>query len=196
MVIWCTFSGAIDRVNDSEAKNWRLEIAPFLNSLGIIVLDPCHKSLLTPIEDERKVFTKLTQEKKWDEFKEFGKEIRRVDLRMVDKSDFIIAKIDMNVYQAGTIEEITWANMQRKPVLVWCPQGLQELAGWFKLMFPLSLIFDNLDDLKIYLNNINHAPEIDDLNRWRFFDYAELYNQIMPIRHPLTKDLMWYAKTL
>jgi hypothetical protein len=84
----------------------------------------------------------------------------------------------MDVYQTGTIEEITWANMQRKPVLLWCPQGLQELAGWFKLMLPLAHIFDNLDELKDYLKHINSDNEINDFGRWRFFNYKELYHQI------------------
>jgi nucleoside 2-deoxyribosyltransferase len=180
----CYLSGVIDRVTDKEAKDWRLGITPFLNELGIIVLDPCHKALQTPIEDERKIFTKLSQEKKWGEFKEFGREVRRIDLRMVDKCDFVIAKIDMMVYNCGTIEEITWANMQRKPVILWCPEGIQKLAGWFKLMLPMDLLFGDLDDVKIYLNNMNSAPDslIDDLGRWRFFDYRKLYGQIMPLR--------------
>jgi hypothetical protein len=120
----------------------------------------------------------LTQEKKWAEFKEFGKEIRRIDLRMVDKSDFIIAKIDMDVVMAGTIEEITWANMQRKPVLLWCPQGIQKLAGWFKLMFPMDFIFQGIESLKHYITLIDSHPVISDLGRWRFFDYRKLYQQI------------------
>jgi nucleoside 2-deoxyribosyltransferase len=173
-------SGVIDRVSDKDAKNWRIEITKFLNTLGIIVLDPCHKQLLTPIENEREIFTRLTQEKKWAEFREFGKEIRRVDLRMVDKADFIIAKIDMGVYNCGTIEEITWANMQRKPVILWCPSGIQDLAGWFKLMLPMDLLFEKLGDVKDYIIDIGSAPidKIDDLGRWRFFDYSELYGQI------------------
>lgn len=173
-------SGAIDRTTDNQARDWRLEITPFLNSLGIIVLDPCHKALLTPIENEREIFIKLAQEEKWANFKHFGKDVRRIDLRMVDKSDFIIVKIDMDIYQAGTIEEITWANIQRKPVLVWCPKGIKELAGWFKLMFPLDLIFDDLDDLKNYISDTNDAPDefINDLGRWRFLDYRKLYEQI------------------
>lgn len=194
----CYLAGVIDRVSTEDASTWRNEITPFLNSLGVIVFDPCNKKLhkMHDIPNEQIVFKKLKQEKKYQEFKDFGEPIRLIDLRMVDKSDFIIAKIDMNVFNCGTIEEIVLANRQKKPVLLWCPQGLQELAGWFKLMLPLSLIFERLDDLKTYLNNINSAEKIDDLNRWRFFDYPELYNQIMPVKHALTKELMWYAKPI
>lgn len=174
-------AGVIDRVSNKEAITWRKELTPFLNSLGIIVLDPCDKKMYPgyEIEDEQSTFIRLKKEEKYQEFRDFGKPIRLIDLRMVDKADFIIAKIDMDVFNCGTIEEITTANRSKKPILIWCPQGIKELAGWFKLMMPLQTMFDNLTHLKKYIISIDQDQHIDDLGRWRFFDYRQLYQQIL-----------------
>lgn len=189
---FCYLSGVIDRVSDKEAKDWRLKITPLLNRMGVVVLDPCHKCLYPghEIHDEQFMFKSLKEEEKHQEFKDFGEPIRWIDLRMVDKSDFIIAKIDMNVFSCGTIEEIVLANRQKKPVLLWCPSGLKEIAGWFKLMLPLVNIFENLGCLFGYLSYINESPIIDDLGRWRFFDYKKLMNQILPVLDR-GGELMW-----
>jgi len=149
--------GAIDRVTTEESNGWREKITPSLNKLGLIVLNPCDKQLYPghEIDNEQYMFKSLKQEGKYQEFKKFGEPIRAIDLRMVDKSDIILSKIDMKIFNCGTIEEIVLANRQKKPVLLWCPGGLQEIAGWFKLMLPLEHIFGDLDSLFLYLNNIN-----------------------------------------
>ena len=46
------------------------------------------------------------------------KQIRPVDLRMVDICDFLIVNLDLEVHATGTYEELYWANRCIKPILV------------------------------------------------------------------------------
>lgn len=162
---------------------WRDNITPILNKLGIIVLNPCKKptQIGNEVGDDQVLLRNLQQEEKYKELSDKMREIRSIDLRMIDISDFVIARLDMKIPACGSIEEITLANKQKKPVLLWCPQGKQKLYRWIYGMIPESHIFGDLDCLFEYLNYINSDEEINDLGRWRFFDYKKLYGQILPI---------------
>jgi hypothetical protein len=142
-----------------------------LKHIGIRVIDPCKKPIVTVREDE---------ETRWwiDYYKETGQyekirekfgTIRSADLRCVDVSDFIIAHIDLDVHACGTYEEIVTANRQKKPVLIWCKQGKNQAPNWLFFMLPHEHIFDSLDDILSYLDSINTAKDTSKLSRWVFF---------------------------
>jgi hypothetical protein len=103
------------------------------------------------------------------------KQVRCVDLRMVDVCDFMIARFDMNIHMCGTYEEVLWANRQKKPILCWIDQGKSQAPDWMFAVLPHQHMFSSLDDLKIYLDHIDQAATIDLLDRWQFLDYASLY---------------------
>ncbi len=120
----------IDHAKDYGVE-WREEITPFLNSLGIIVLNPCKKPTQNgnEISDDQVILKKLQEEEQYVYLSERMREIRSIDLRMIDISDFVIARLDMEIPACGSIEEITLANKQKKPVLLWCPQGKNKLLS-------------------------------------------------------------------
>jgi nucleoside 2-deoxyribosyltransferase len=114
------------------------------------------------------------------------KEIRNVDLRMVDISDFIIANIDLDVHACGTYEEITTANRQKKPIIVRMKQGKSETPDWLLGMLGSShdMIFNTWEQITDYLKSINGCSEssVQNLNhhgRWVFFDLRSLYDKIL-----------------
>jgi hypothetical protein len=188
----------IDHAKD-YGITWREEITPFLNSLGVIVLNPCKKPTQegNEVGDDQNILKKLQEVEAYDKLSEKMRQIRSIDLRMIDISDFVIVRLDMEIPACGSIEEITLANKQKKPVLIWCPQGRKRLYRWIYGMIPWTHTFDTLDELKQYLNYINSAEKIYEtekkINRWRFFDYPSLFNQIVPVQD-LNKELLWYAK--
>jgi hypothetical protein len=93
----------------------------------------------------------------------------------VDISDFIIVNIDINTHACGTYEEITVANRQKKPILIWCTQGKEHTPNWLFFMLPHQHIFGNLESLIYYLNHIDTCEdEIDHCKRWFFFNKNEL----------------------
>ena len=112
--------GAMDRVPDGGTA-WRDEITPLLEGKGVIIINPCKKPIDVGIEDSvaREKIEKYKRDGDFDKIRpEFGV-IRTVDLRCVDISDFIIVNIDINTHACGTYEEITVANRQKKPILIW-----------------------------------------------------------------------------
>lgn len=168
-------AGAMDRVPDGGV-GWRQRITPLLEDYNVTVLDPCDKPIEIGIEDSD-TRDEIAHFKKTGNFSEIRKKfgvIRTLDLRCVDISDFIIASIDIDVHACGTYEEITTANSQKKPVLVWCQQGKAAAPNWLFFMLPHEHIFGSLDDLMDYLQVVNSEDEVNHYKRWFFFDQKKL----------------------
>jgi nucleoside 2-deoxyribosyltransferase len=164
-------AGAMDRVADRGAT-WRDEITPFLEKLGIVVFNPITKPTSTGMEDKdsHAIKTKLKHSGRYDELSEMMKVIRRVDLRLVDISDFLIVNLDINVHPCGTLEEIFWANRQKKPIIIHMEQGKKHTPDWLFGTIPHQMIFSSWTEIKDYLGHIDTSENIDSHKRWYFFD--------------------------
>lgn len=175
----CYLCGGMDRVPDGGTE-WRLKITPFLRSIGVVVMDPTNKPCNFGIEN--KEIRNIRQKAKM--MNDYGpvlndKEVRAVDLRMVDVSDFLVCKIDMNFHLCGSYEEIFLANRQKKPILIVCEDGVGKLPDWLFWTLPNDWFFDSFDKLKIYLIDVAVNPNFKERKkRWMFFDYAKLQSQV------------------
>jgi len=168
-------AGAMDRVPDGGV-GWRQKITPKLTSLGVTVLDPCDKPAMVGIEDNntRSTIDSYKLNGQYEKIREDYSVIRTLDLRCVDISDFIIASIDIDVHACGTYEEISVANSQKKPVLIWCQQGKEFAPNWLFFMLPHQHIFGSLEELLLYLKNVDSNKEIKHYKRWFFFDQSRM----------------------
>lgn len=164
-------AGAMDRVAD-RGNGWRDSITPFLENLGVIVFNPIKKPTVIGQEDEatHKLKIKLKKEHNYDDLSQLMKIIRRVDLRLVDISDFLIVNLDLDTHPCGTLEEIFWANRQKKPIIVHMVQGKQNAPDWLFGTIPHEMIFSSWDDVKGYLLKIHNDTDINTHNRWYFFN--------------------------
>ncbi len=177
----CYLVGAMDRVKDGGI-GWRRRIIPDLNKLGVIVFDPTNKPTRgVAIEDTkfRNEITKLKQEGRYDEASDIVRQIRVIDLRMVDTSDFIICNLDTSIHACGTYEEIFWANREKKPILVHCEQSKEEIPHWLVGTIPHQHIFDTWATLVGYLKHVAYENNINTYNRWIFFDLEGPTQQMM-----------------
>lgn len=166
--------GAMCRVPDSGVQ-WRATLREMTKELEVKWLDPTDK----PIDgfDEINLKRRLLEAKEredWMRVKELVKPIRCVDLRMVDVSDFLVVKLDMEVQQCGTYEELFLANREKKPVIVFCPQGKREIPNWLFGTLPHDLFFRDLDEVVAYLWHVAVDDNVDSLRRWYFFDYERV----------------------
>ena len=163
-------AGAMDRVADRGA-GWRDRITPFLENLGIIVFNPITKPTSIGLEDEdsHAIKTKLKKTQRYDELSEVMKTIRRVDLRLVDISDFLIVNMNLDIHPCGTYEEIFWANRQKKPIIIHMEQGKQHTPDWLFGTIPHQMIFSSWEEIQEYLVHINSSENIDTHKRWYFF---------------------------
>jgi nucleoside 2-deoxyribosyltransferase len=166
-------AGAMDRVGDRGA-GWRDAITPFLTDLELVVFNPITKPTNLGMEDEmtHQLKQNLKKSQRYDELSQVMKTIRSVDLRLVDISDFLIVNLDLNTHPCGTLEEIFWANRQKKPIIIHMVQGKQHTPDWLFGTIPHQMIFSNWEDIKIYLKHINSAENIDSYNRWYFFNHG------------------------
>lgn len=167
----CYLAGAVDRVPD-RGGGWRNFITPILETYGIQVFNPLSKPTNLGMEDAIVAQKKqaLKKDGKYNELSQIMKEIRSVDLRMVDVSDFLIVNLDLNTHPCGTLEEIFWANRQKKPILIRIEQGKNHAPDWLFGTIPHEFIFSNWDELTTYLNYINNTYTIDHHKRWCFFN--------------------------
>ncbi len=131
-------SGPMDFVASraSEAKHgWRNRVGRFLRRLGVTVLDPWKKPEIRGFYEYGREGPDTTWARRQWRFdrSSLGARARarcarrfwqtlHVDLRMVDKSDFVIAYCPTNIYSVGTVHEIVVAREQHKPVLFVSPQ--------------------------------------------------------------------------
>jgi len=168
-------AGAMDRVPDG-GTGWRKTITPSLQSLGVTVLDPCNKPIEIGIEDDtsRVLIDRCKETGQFDKIRKKYGVIRTLDLRCIDISDFIIASIDTEVHACGTYEEITIANSQKKPVLIWCQQGKKHAPNWLFFMLPHEHIFGSLEGLTDYLRHVDSDDDVEHHKRWFFFDQSKL----------------------
>lgn len=163
--------GAMDRVKDHGA-GWREDLTPELHKLGVMVFNPLKKpteemsAMEDPISRDRRKQWKLDGE--YDKFSSV-KKIRSIDLNMTDKSDFIVANIDVEVHACGTYEELFWANRCKKPILIHCEQGKEHCPDWLFWTVPHCHIFSDWQSLLGHLDKINNGFE-DSTNRWVFFN--------------------------
>ena len=163
--------GAMDRVADGGI-GWRDAIKERLADLDIIWLDPCHKPTTLAVEnaDTRKELNWAKQRGDYDFVAQQIRVIRCIDLRLTDIADALVVNLDTDVHACGTYEEIANANRQKKPIVLHIEQGKQNAPSWLFGMLPHQMIFSTWDEVGAYLRHIAHAPVIDSLKRWYFFD--------------------------
>ena len=167
--------GSIDRAPDGGVE-WRDWITPKLQEFNLGVMNPCKKPIDIGGEDleDRDYRKKLLKEKKYDELSKYMRTIRVVDLRMSDVSDFAIVNFDTDARMMGTIEEMTVLNSQKKPILLYCPRGIDQIYAWVWGMIPYQMYFEQWDDLFSYLKDIDDGTNTEYLNRWTWIDYERI----------------------
>ena len=105
----------------------------------------------------------------YDEFASEIENVVHIDLRMIDKSDFIILYIDTDIHMCGTYWEAVVSAWERKPIIIWCEQGKIGIPDWLFGVLPHKLFFSTEDEVFNYLDHIHNEKEIDDARRWLFF---------------------------
>lgn len=163
-------AGAIDRVPDRGA-GWRADITPFLNDMGVVVFNPLNKPTEVGAEDDstHELKSKLKIEGRYGELSAMMRIIRSTDLRLVDISDFLVVNLDIKTHPCGTLEEIFWANRQKKPIVVHVEQGKQNAPDWLFGTIPHEMIFSTWDEVKQYLTAVDTLADVYPKGRWYFF---------------------------
>lgn len=163
----CYLSGAMEKVSDGGVQ-WRQALRPFLENLGVTVLDPTDKP--TDIIPETPLAWKEMRIRgEYDQLRKEMRLLRHIDLRLVDIADFVIVNLDNDVQTCGTWEEIDVANRQKKPVILRIKQGKNHCPLWLFGKLPHEMFFNGWDGVKEYLELVNEG-KVNCLRRWLLFN--------------------------
>lgn len=167
----CYLSGAIDQASD-RGETWRDEISKILKTYGVVSMNPLKKPIPGGQLEIESSHYKLKEEEKFEELRAGVKQLRAIDLRMLDVSDFVIVYID-STPSCGTWEEVFKANYFKKPVLIVSEGGIQKLPSWVFGAIPIEHMFNTFVELAAYLHSIDNGYK-DETGRWIFLNYKEL----------------------
>jgi len=146
--------------------------------MGIGVLDPSDKP--TDFAQENSDFRDnmmCAKEKGFfDEVKSSMRDIAAIDLRMVDIAHFVVMHMDIDVHMCGSYHEAFVAIQQKKPLLIVCEQGKDNVPNWMFGVMPHQHMFSQWADLIQYLGEVNSGYDKEHYNRWRFFDFEKVYD--------------------
>ena len=161
-------AGPIDNADDA-GSTWRKRIRKKIleNNVGLYVLDPTDKvgKLVSETTEQVRISHKQRQSEDWDGLSKRMKQIVRHDLRQVDISDFIIAKINPDIHSCGTYAEIQIASLQKKPILLICDQGKENVPLWLFGIMDHNCMFNSEEECIEYLCKVN-SGEIELSDKW------------------------------
>jgi hypothetical protein len=158
---------------------WRTKVIKSLRNIGINFLDPTNKPTKYAVENitTRDEMSDMRRNLNGVGIKRLIRPIRKIDLRMVDISDFIIVYLDPSVPTFGTHEEMNRAIDQCKPVLIVIEGGVDKTPLWLFDKANISHIFGDFNSLYEYINLVD-STEVSDISvmeasdyEWIFFDW-------------------------
>lgn len=172
----CYLIGAIDDAKD-YGVNWRKDFSKFLNKIKVGVFDPTAKpsGFVNETKDSVEFLNKLKEEGDYGTLSKVMKKIVSIDLHYLDLSNFVVAYLDLDVRLTGSITEITYAALEKKPIIIICPQGKAKLPNWLYGMCDHRLFFDDIESSKQYINKVNNNKIFISAERWRFINYGKVF---------------------
>lgn len=163
----CYLIGSMQYENGEE---WREVAEQRLAPMGITTFNPYKRPFLDgPPEnaDSHTIWRGWLEEGRFDEVAEIYKEIRSLDLSMVDRADFIICYLKTSVFTAGTMEELSWAVRLKRPIFLVVEGGKAKTPFWILGMLPHKYIYSSFEEVYEVLRKIDSGQKEIDSKRWR-----------------------------
>ena len=154
--------------NGDDVSCWRDLVKTELNKIGVTCFDPTVHPFVLDIDEGQQVKLKQLRELgSLNDLQERMKSIRRHDLSMVDKSDFIICYIDPEKPTWGTVDELVHAERMNKPIFMFVEGGKRKCPLWLFALVPLNYIYNSLDDILEKIQKIDNDEIEIDSKRWK-----------------------------
>lgn len=155
---------------------WRKLVTPKFHSMSIGVIDPCDKPFLSVLNEDKSMREEvaiLKREGKFQEVRKIYKKIVSEDLRSTDLAMFLTVNLNMKHKPIGTLDEVFMASNQRKPVLLVCEDGKENIPNWLFGRLNPDLFFSSFDEMFTFLRRVD-SGEITPKG-WLFFDYKKIF---------------------
>lgn len=170
-------AGPIDYLDD-RGVGYRSELKKKLIDIGLspnMILDPTDKPVTydgyKDFDTEKEHYYNLRKHGQWDELEKMCQMTMHVDLRLVDKSDVLIAVLNPDVPMFGTIHEIVAARQQKKPVLIVDPRGREGTSIWAIGLVGYKNIFKTIDEVVAYFSDVINEKITLDHTEWLFLHF-------------------------
>jgi len=169
-VLYRTKVYTIGAMEYADGSNWREAVEGELIPRNITVFNPYKKPFINDCDEASDVRARMRDHMacgKYEEVVEWAKTIRRFDLNLVDRSDFIIAYIIPSTASWGTAEELSTAVSLRKPIFVVIEGGKRHTPLWLMGQLKHKYIYDSIEDALTMVKKIDSGEVIIDSPTWR-----------------------------
>lgn len=147
-----------------NVEDWRTSIKKVLEErFGLNVFDPA----TDPKQVQLPTLHKLREEGKYNELAEIAHGFVRFDLGILDRSDALIAYLPYKMPLFGTVHEIVFSDMKKKPTILICPEGKDKITTWAFGIVNHKYMFGKVDDMYSYLEEVDSGKHKDN-DRWYF----------------------------
>lgn len=160
----------IGHMEYKDGQAWRKKVESELGCRGITFFNPYEKPFLNDVPENVAARKRLSQWMKNGEYDLVAEQMRAIrcyDLRLVDLSDFLIAYIDPTVVTYGTIEELTTAVREKKPLFVCVEGGKKKCPLWILGMIPPKYVYNSIDEAIEILKGIDSGTIELSSDKWK-----------------------------
>jgi len=106
------------------------------------------------------------------------KMIVKTDLKCVDVSNLLIAYLPKDIRTTGCIHEIIMADIEKKPTLILCEDGIENIPLWLFGILKPEYFFKSMNDLREYLDKINNTEDLYSISDERWSYTLSIFDQI------------------
>jgi nucleoside 2-deoxyribosyltransferase len=159
-------------IQNFDGFSWRKELSDKLLSIGIVPLNPLEKPFINLAPEDKDTHTWLAQQMEsgnLHEVKKYMIQVRRMDYRMIDSSDFVIAHIHPTIASYGTASELDLCERMLKPTFISVEGGVKKTPYWLLSMFDDNCFFNSIDDIFNEIKDINNGDKTLNDKYWRLF---------------------------
>lgn len=165
-------AGPITYVDD-DGVTWRRQVKEEVinRKIPIEFFDPTDKpkGLGSEIGFEKNKAVEWKRNGEFDKLSRHVKDYRRLDLRMVDNSQFLVIKINLDIYTLGSHDELITAERQCKPIFAIVDQGKEHAPDWLFAIAKHEEIFNTVEEWLDYMGKLNDGIIPLD-KRWVLYD--------------------------
>ena len=163
----CYTIGAMEYENGAD---WRILAENVLTPRNITVFNPYKKPFLNDCDETPDVRQRMRQsmiDGHFEKVTNWARDIRRYDLNLVDRSDFIIANINPSVASWGTAEELSTAVGARKPIFTVIQGGVAKCPLWLMGQLKYKYMYNTIEDALKMICHIDDGTQPIDSPSWR-----------------------------
>ena len=154
----------------AQGMDWRELTEKTLQPRNITVFNPYKKPFLNDCDESPDVRLRMRESMargEYEKVSDWARDIRRYDLNLVDRSDFIIAYIIPSVASWGTAEELSTAVAARKPVFTAIEGGITKTPLWLMGQLKYKYLYNSIEDVLKMITMIDDGVQPIDSPSWR-----------------------------